>query len=165
MIRLCLSLNLIFQNSSKTLFNHEGVKLNQDFYEKPEEKKWKLRKEALDDLLALTENSKIQLGDFTKSSRFPWSSSQPQPNVNLVALAWQCGLAKGLRNNFKQHANNNLSVCLEKFKEKKLRSCDIPQELCWCILQYSRCRGHSGDQVDQDPGPWPRSSRGGCVPL
>ena len=71
MIRLCLSLNLIFQNSSKTLFNHEGVKLNQDFYEKPEEKKWKLRKEALDDLLALTENSKIQLGDFTKSSRFP----------------------------------------------------------------------------------------------
>ena len=43
-------------------------------------------------------------------------------NVNQVALACQCttGLAKGLRNNFKQHANNNLSVCLEKFKEKKL---------------------------------------------
>ena len=97
-------------------------KLPKDFYEKVEEKKWQLRKEALDALHALTENPKIQPGDFHELVKVLKKFISKDTNVNLVALACQCmtGLAKGLRNNFKQHANNNLSVCLEKFKEKKL---------------------------------------------
>lgn len=97
-------------------------KLPKDFYEKVEEKKWQLRKEALDALLALTENPKLQPGDFHELVKVLKKFISKDTNVLLVAIACKCmaGLAKGLRNNFKQQANNNLSVCLEKFKEKKV---------------------------------------------
>ena len=97
-------------------------KLPKDFYEKVEEKKWQLRKEALDALHDLTEIPKLQPGDYHELVKVLKKFISKDTNVNLVALACQCmtGLAKGLRNHFKQHANHNLSVCLEKFKEKKL---------------------------------------------
>ena len=97
-------------------------KLPKDFYEKVEEKKWQLRKEALDELHSLTQNPKLVPGDYLDLVKVLKKFISKDTNVMLVALAAQCmaGLAKGLRSHFKQHANNGLSTLLEKFKEKKL---------------------------------------------
>lgn len=96
--------------------------LPKNFYELVEEKKWQLRKEALDALLPLTKNPKIAPGDFNDLVRVLKKFVGKDSNVMLVALAAQCfaGLAKGLRNNFKNHALSSLSILLEKFKEKKV---------------------------------------------
>lgn len=97
-------------------------KLPKNFYEQVEEKKWQLRKESLDALLPLTQNPKLQPGDFHELVKVLKKFIAKDTNVMLVALAAQClaGLAKGLRTAFKQHANSCLSTLLEKFKEKKL---------------------------------------------
>eukprot|EP00095_Tigriopus_kingsejongensis_P001503 maker-scaffold1086_size63525-snap-gene-0.14 protein:Tk01503 transcript:maker-scaffold1086_size63525-snap-gene-0.14-mRNA-1 annotation:"microtubule associated protein" len=95
--------------------------LPKNFYELVEEKKWQLRKEALDALLPLTKNPKIAPGDYNDLVRVLKKFISKDSNVMLVALAAQCfsGLAKGLRSHFKNHANSSLSILLEKFKEKK----------------------------------------------
>ena len=87
-----------------------------------EEKKWQLRKEALDGLLPLTQNPKLQPGDYHEVVKVLKKFIAKDTNVMLVALAAQClaGLARGLRSAFKQQASTSLSVLLEKFKEKKL---------------------------------------------
>ena len=87
-----------------------------------EEKKWQLRKEALDGLLPLTQNPKLQPGDYHEVVKVLKKFIAKDTNVMLVALAAQClaGLARGLRSAFKQQAGTSLSVLLEKFKEKKL---------------------------------------------
>jgi len=97
-------------------------KLPKDFFEKVEQKKWQERKEALDALFELTKNPKLQPGDYIDVVKVLKKFISKDTNVMLVALAAQCmaGLARGLRNHFKQAANNSLSTILEKFKEKKL---------------------------------------------
>ena len=96
-------------------------KLPKNFYELVEEKKWQLRKEALDALLPLSQTPKIVNGDFQDLVRVLKKFISKDTNVMLVALAAQClaGLAKGLRTNFKNHATQMLPLVLEKFKEKK----------------------------------------------
>ena len=96
-------------------------KLPKNFYEQVEEKKWQLRKESLDALLALTQNPKLQPGDYHDLVKVLKKFIAKDTNVMLVALAAQClaGLAKGLRSSFKNMANNSLSTVLEKLKEKK----------------------------------------------
>ena len=81
-----------------------------------------MRKESLDALLPLTQNPKLQPGDYHDLVKVLKKFIAKDTNVTLVALAAQClaGLAKGLRASFKQHANNCMSTLLEKFKEKKL---------------------------------------------
>ena len=76
----------------------------------------------MDALLPLTQNPKLQPGDFHELVKVLKKFIAKDTNVMLVALAAQClaGLAKGLRTAFKQHANSCLSTLLEKFKEKKL---------------------------------------------
>jgi hypothetical protein len=98
------------------------AKIPKNFYELVEEKKWQLRKEALDALLPLTQTSKILNGDFNDVVRVLKKFIAKDTNVMLVALAAQCmaGLAKGLRGNFKNPALQCLPACLEKFKEKKI---------------------------------------------
>ena len=97
-------------------------KIPKNFFELVEEKKWQLRKEALDALLPLAQTPKIENGDFGDVVRALKKFISKDTNVMLVALAAQCaaGLAKGLRGNFKQASQQILPVCLEKFKEKKL---------------------------------------------
>ena len=97
-------------------------KIPKNFFELVEEKKWQLRKEALDALLPLCQTTKIENGDFGDVVRVLKKFISKDTNVMLVALAAQCtaGLAKGLRGNFKSASQQMLPVCLEKFKEKKL---------------------------------------------
>ena len=97
-------------------------KLPKNFYELVEEKKWQLRKEALDALLPLSQSPKISpSGDYNDLIRVLKKFIQKDTNVMLVTLAAQCvsGIAKGLRTGFKNGANQLLPVVLEKMKEKK----------------------------------------------
>ena len=97
-------------------------KIPKNFFELVEEKKWQLRKEALDALLPLSQTPKIENGDFGDVVRVLKKFISKDTNVMLVALAAQCtaGLAKGLRGHFRSASLQMLPVCLEKFKEKKL---------------------------------------------
>ena len=97
-------------------------KLPKNFYEQVEEKKWQLRKESLDALLPLTQNPKLQPGDYHELVKVLKKFIAKDTNVMLVALAAQCltGLVKGLRASFKPMALACLSTLLEKFKEKKV---------------------------------------------
>jgi hypothetical protein len=96
--------------------------LPKNFYELCEEKKWQLRKEALDALLPLTQTPKIQPGDFHELVAVLKKFVAKDTNVMLVALAAQClaGLAKGLRQSFRQAASQCLPTVIEKLKEKKI---------------------------------------------
>merc|ERR1719328_760783 len=96
--------------------------LPKNFYELVEEKKWQLRKEALDALLPLTQNPKLQPGDYHELVKVLKKFIAKDTNVMLVTLAAQCltGLVKGLRAAFKPMALACLSTLLEKFKEKKV---------------------------------------------
>ena len=97
-------------------------KLPKNFFELVEEKKWQLRKEALDALLPLSQTPKISVnGDYNDLIRVLKKFIGKDSNVMLVTLAAQClaGIAKGLRGHFKNGASVCLPVVLEKFKEKK----------------------------------------------
>ena len=96
--------------------------LPKNFYELVAEKKWQLRKEALDALLPLSQTPKIASGDFAELSATLKKFIAKDTNVMLVALAAQClaAIAKGLRQGFRQQAASALPIVLEKFKEKKV---------------------------------------------
>jgi cytoskeleton-associated protein 5 len=94
-------------------------KLPKNFYELVEEKKWQLRKEALDALLPLSQTPKLSpSGDYNDLIRVLKKFISKDANVMLVTLAAQClaGIAKGLRTGFKNGASICLPVVLEKFK-------------------------------------------------
>ena len=97
-------------------------KLPKNFYEQVAEKKWQDRKEALEALHGLTQNPKLEPGDYLEVVQVLRKIVSKDTNVMVVTLAAQCltGLAKGLRSEFKQNAKNSLSALLEKFKEKKV---------------------------------------------
>ena len=122
-------------------------KLPKDFYEKCEAKKWQEKKEALDALEVLTQNPKLQPGDYHELVKVLKKFISKDSNVMLVALAAKClaGLAKGLRNHFKQLANNSLSTLLEKFKEKKL---NVVTALKECVDAFYPILGIEAIQED-----------------
>lgn len=64
--------------------------LPKNFYDLVEEKKWQLRKEALDALLPLSQTPKISPGDFNELMRVIKKFIAKDTNVMLVALAAQC---------------------------------------------------------------------------
>ena len=82
-----------------------------------EEKKWQLRKEALDALLPLSQNPKLASGDYNDLIRVLKKFIAKDANVMLVALAAQClaGLAKGLRTGVRK----DLLTSYEKFAKIK----------------------------------------------
>ena len=122
-------------------------KLPKNFYELVEEKKWQLRKEALDALLSLSQTPKIQPGEFGDLVRVLKKFISKDTNVMLVTLAAQCiaGIAKGLRKQFKNGSNQLLPAILEKFKEKKVNVVNALAEAADAI--YS-CIGIEGIQED-----------------
>ncbi|XP_052066786.1 cytoskeleton-associated protein 5-like [Mytilus californianus] len=95
--------------------------LPSDFFDKIEAKKWQERKEALDALLKLVENPKIENGDFGPLVKCISKVIAKDTNVILVGIASKCltGLAIGLRKKFSPHALNCIQMILDKFKEKK----------------------------------------------
>ncbi|XP_054929937.1 cytoskeleton-associated protein 5 isoform X1 [Dermacentor andersoni] len=96
-------------------------KLPKDFYEQCEAKKWQERKEALEKLLELTSNPKLEPGDYGDLVKALKRIVAKDSNVIVVALAAKClaGLAAGLRQKFHPYANLCISTYIEKFKEKK----------------------------------------------
>jgi cytoskeleton-associated protein 5 len=77
------------------------------FHFQVEEKKWQLRKEALDALLPLSQNPKLAPGDYNDVIRVLKKFVAKDANVMLVTLAAQClaGLAKGLRTGVRHHGS------------------------------------------------------------
>uniref|UniRef100_A0A0N7ZBI0 TOG domain-containing protein n=1 Tax=Scylla olivacea TaxID=85551 RepID=A0A0N7ZBI0_SCYOL len=96
-------------------------KLPKDFFEKVEAKKWQERKEAMELLLPLTQNPKLESGDYNDLMKALKKIIGKDTNVMIVALAGQCvaGLAKGLKKKFSPFALAFTETILEKFKEKK----------------------------------------------
>ena len=96
-------------------------KLPKGFFQLVEEKKWQLRKQALDALLPLSQTPRIAPGDYHDLIACLKKFVAKDTNVMLVALAAQClaGLAKGMRQNFRNFASHLLPVALDKLKEKK----------------------------------------------
>ncbi|CAG2202668.1 CKAP5 [Mytilus edulis] len=92
-----------------------------DFFDKIEAKKWQERKEALDALLKLVQNPKIENGDFGPLVKCISKVIAKDTNVILVGIASRCltGLAIGLRKKFSPYALNCIQMILDKFKEKK----------------------------------------------
>ncbi|KAI8121731.1 Protein mini spindles [Lucilia cuprina] len=97
-------------------------KMPKDFYDKLEEKKWTLRKESLEALeKLLTENPKLESGDYGPVVSALKKVTTKDTNVVLVAMAVKClaMLAKGLGKRFSPYAMACVPSLLEKFKEKK----------------------------------------------
>uniref|UniRef100_W4VRR1 Putative microtubule-associated protein n=1 Tax=Corethrella appendiculata TaxID=1370023 RepID=W4VRR1_9DIPT len=96
-------------------------KLPKDFYEKIEAKKWQDRKEVLDVLEPLSQNPKLQSGDYGDLVKALKKIISKDTNVVLVALGGKClaGIARGLGKKFQPYAGACVSAILEKFKEKK----------------------------------------------
>ncbi|KAH6935533.1 hypothetical protein HPB50_006725 [Hyalomma asiaticum] len=84
-------------------------KLPKDFYEQCEAKKWQERKEALEKLLELTSNPKLEPGDYADLVKV----------LKRIVAKDSNGLAAGLRQKFHPYANSCISTYIEKFKEKK----------------------------------------------
>ena len=97
-------------------------KLPKDFYEKMEAKKWQERKEAMEILLPLTQNLRLEPGDYHDLMKALKKIIGKDSNVMIVALAGQCvaGLAKGLKKKFTPFALACVETILDKFKEKKI---------------------------------------------
>uniref|UniRef100_A0A1A9W8C3 TOG domain-containing protein n=1 Tax=Glossina brevipalpis TaxID=37001 RepID=A0A1A9W8C3_9MUSC len=97
-------------------------KIQKDFYEKLEEKKWTIRKESLEALeKILMENPKLESGDYGAVVSALKKVITKDTNVVLVAMGGKClaMLAKGLGKRFSSYAMGCIPSLLEKFKEKK----------------------------------------------
>ncbi|XP_078348745.1 cytoskeleton-associated protein 5-like isoform X2 [Oculina patagonica] len=96
-------------------------KLPKDFYENLENKKWQIRKEALEALEKLVSNPKLEGGQYGELLGALKKIISKDANVMVVALAAKCVgfLATGLRKKFTQYSSMITSPLLEKFKEKK----------------------------------------------
>ncbi|GFO33537.1 cytoskeleton-associated protein 5 [Plakobranchus ocellatus] len=97
------------------------AQMPKNFYEQIEAKKWQERKEALEAVHKLSENPRLEPGDFSQLIRSLLTVISKDTNVMLVALAGKtlAGIAKGLRKKFQPYASATVSAVLEKFKEKK----------------------------------------------
>ncbi|GFR88017.1 cytoskeleton-associated protein [Elysia marginata] len=97
------------------------AQLPKNYYEQIEAKKWQERKEALEAVHKLSENPRLEPGDYALVVRSLITVVSKDTNVMLVALAGKslAGIAKGLRKKFQPYASASISAILEKFKEKK----------------------------------------------
>ncbi|XP_064115377.1 cytoskeleton-associated protein 5-like isoform X2 [Macrobrachium nipponense] len=111
--------------------------LPKDFYEKIEAKKWQERKEAVDLLLPLTQNPRLETGDYHELMKVLKKIIGKDTNVMIVAQAGLCvaGLAKGLKKKFTPFALSLTETVLEKFKEKKTNVVSALREAIDAIYQ------------------------------
>lgn len=96
-------------------------KLPKDFFENLENKKWQLRKQALEALEKLASSPKLEGGQYGELVGALKKIISKDANVVVVTLAAKCVglLATGLRKKFSQYAPLVTTPILEKFKEKK----------------------------------------------
>ncbi|KAL5253039.1 hypothetical protein ACHWQZ_G015707 [Mnemiopsis leidyi] len=94
-----------------------------DFQSMLADKSWKVRKEALDHLVPLAENTlKIQpSNDFGAVVTPLCKIISKDANIVVVQLAAKSlgGIAKGLRKGYSNYAKETVIACLSKYKEKK----------------------------------------------
>ncbi|RUS89220.1 hypothetical protein EGW08_003030 [Elysia chlorotica] len=97
------------------------AQMPKNFYEQIEAKKWQERKEVLEAVHKLSENPRLEPGDYAQLVRSLITVVSKDTNVMLVTLAAKtlAGIAKGLRKKFQPYASASVSAILEKFKEKK----------------------------------------------
>jgi len=99
-------------------------KLDRDWWDNLQEKKWSVRKGALSTLKTLASKPRLAPGDYSEINRELKKIIVKDSNVQCVAEAIWCigALAKGLRNQFPL-AKSYCGVVLEKFKEKNMSVC------------------------------------------
>ncbi|KAK8765071.1 hypothetical protein V5799_032321 [Amblyomma americanum] len=92
--------------------------LPKDFYEQCEAKNWQEQKEALEKLLELTSNPKLEAGDYADLVKVLKRIVAKGSNVIVMALAAKClaDLTAGLRQKFPYSC---ITTYLERFREKK----------------------------------------------
>ena len=116
-------------------------KLPSDFYTNCESKKWQERKAALDCLQELlTPNPKIAAGDYADIVKTLKKFIQKDTMIPVVAASAKClcDLAIRLKKSFSPYAHSCISICLEKFKEKKVNVVAALREaIDACMLSYS----------------------------
>ena len=90
--------------------------------------KWKERKEALDELLALVNaspriNDAPELGEVARSLA---TCIQKDANINCVMVAANCleGLAKSMMESFARYRESTVPLMLERLKERKVNVTD-----------------------------------------
>jgi hypothetical protein len=95
-------------------------KCTPQFYTDLQSKKWKERKEALEAVVAIADNPKLESGDYGELIR-GLKKCFSDANVFVVELAIRLIglLGRGLRKEFAQLAKSCVGGMLEKFKEKK----------------------------------------------
>lgn len=112
-------------------------KLPKDFYEKVEAKKWQERKEAVELLQPLTQNPRLEQGDYHDLMKALRKIISKDTNVMIVAQAGLCvaGLAKGLKKKFTPFALSFTETILEKFREKKVSVVTAMREAIDAVYQ------------------------------
>ncbi|XP_071537702.1 cytoskeleton-associated protein 5 isoform X3 [Panulirus ornatus] len=112
-------------------------KLPKDFYEKVEAKKWQERKEAVELLHPLTQNPRLEQGDYHDLMKALRKIISKDTNVMIVAQAGLCvaGLAKGLKKKFTPFALSFTETILEKFREKKISVVTAMREAIDAVYQ------------------------------
>ncbi|XP_069178181.1 cytoskeleton-associated protein 5 isoform X4 [Procambarus clarkii] len=112
-------------------------KLPKDFYEKVEAKKWQDRKEAMEALQPLTQNPKLEQGDYHDLMKALRKIISKDTNVMIVAQAGLCvaGLANGLKKKFQIFSLSFTETILEKFKEKKVNVVSAMREAIDAVYQ------------------------------
>ncbi|CAH8557444.1 unnamed protein product [Dicrocoelium dendriticum] len=92
-----------------------------DFWTLITEKKWQDRQQALESVLQLTNVPRIVPGDFGELVRTLLNVLNKDTNVVLVTLAAKIlgQLANGLKKKFSPYAQQTVTSCLAKFKDRK----------------------------------------------
>lgn len=103
-------------------------KLPANFQTSLKSSKWKDRKEALDELLALISNTPRikEASEFGELGRSLATCVQKDANINCVMVAANCleGLAKGLMESFAKYRDSVVPPMLERLKERKANVTD-----------------------------------------
>lgn len=96
------------------------AKMSKDFYDLTASVKWKERKDALDDLLAIASVPRIKEDDFNELMRV-LAKSMKDANIAVVTVAANCidAFAKGLKKGFGKYRSVVTQPVLERLKEKK----------------------------------------------
>jgi len=115
-------------------------KLDAEWWTNSAEKKWQLRKEAMEKLVGISSTIKIQPGDFANLIGTLKKIIDKDANVAVMVEAVKvCGnLANGLRTSFSAHAKALLPSILEKLKEKKQAVLDVIHATLDAIIK-SKC--------------------------
>ncbi|KAG7153303.1 Cytoskeleton-associated protein 5-like [Homarus americanus] len=108
-----------------------------DLMDPVEAKKWQERKEAVELLHPLTQNIKLEAGDYHDLMKVLKKMIAKDTNVMIVAQAGHCvaGLARGLKKKFSPFAQLFTETILEKFKEKKVNVVSAMREAIDAVYQ------------------------------